>query len=176
MNARETIENLWDRATPVAALLDAYRAEVLAEGLNASERQFLTFALELAADQMASRGDEFDDEDEAALEVLRRMAVLADHAAVPRTERSHWVSIADALNAADAAGMPVGIDLDGTLTDHRAWSVVWDRQAERWVLAGYDEDGMDNADFFSASELYEMDRADEFRFDAEDDARDGGDA
>ena len=29
--ARERIENLWDRATPVAPLLDAYRAEVLRE-------------------------------------------------------------------------------------------------------------------------------------------------
>lgn len=43
--------------------------------LTDSERQFLTFALELAADQMASRGAEFDDEDDAALARLRRMAV-----------------------------------------------------------------------------------------------------
>jgi hypothetical protein len=57
---------------------------------------------------------------------------------VPRTERSHWADIADALNAAHAAGMPVGIDLDGTLTDHNMWSVVWDREAERWTVAGYD--------------------------------------
>lgn len=41
--------------------------------LSQNERQFLTFALELAADQMASRGDEFDD-DEAALNSLRAMA------------------------------------------------------------------------------------------------------
>lgn len=61
---------------------------------------------------------------------------------VPRTERSYWQAIADALNAAHAAGMPVGIDLDGTLTDHNAWSVIWDRDAERWVLASCDaEDG-----------------------------------
>jgi hypothetical protein len=33
------------------------------------------------------------------------------------------------------------------------------------------DDGMDNADFFTASELYDMDRDDEFRFDADDDAR-----
>ncbi|MEV2249371.1 hypothetical protein AB0I94_02240 [Streptomyces sp. NPDC050147] len=39
-----------------------------------SERQFLTFALDLAADQMASRGDEFDEDDEAALAKFRRMA------------------------------------------------------------------------------------------------------
>ncbi|MFJ4681990.1 hypothetical protein [Streptomyces sp. NPDC088789] len=59
---------------------------------------------------------------------------------VPRTERSYWVAIADALNAAQAAGMPVGVDLDGTLTDRRAWSVVWDRAAERWAVAGYDDE------------------------------------
>lgn len=57
---------------------------------------------------------------------------------VPRTEREHWVAIAAALNAAHAAGMPVGIDLDGTLTDHRMWSVVWDRAAEQWTVAGYE--------------------------------------
>lgn len=31
MTARESIEALWDRATPVTPLLDAYRAEVLRE-------------------------------------------------------------------------------------------------------------------------------------------------
>jgi hypothetical protein len=59
---------------------------------------------------------------------------------VPRTERSYWVAIADALNSAQAAGMPVGIDLDGTLTDRNMWSVVWDRDAERWTVAGYGGD------------------------------------
>lgn len=59
---------------------------------------------------------------------------------VPRTERSYWVDIAAALNAAHSAGMPVGIDLDGTLTDHNAWSVVWDRDVERWEVAGYDDE------------------------------------
>jgi hypothetical protein len=42
--------------------------------LSDTDRQFLTFALELAADEMASRGDEFGDDDEAALETLRRLA------------------------------------------------------------------------------------------------------
>lgn len=60
---------------------------------------------------------------------------------VPRTERSYWVAIADALNAAESAGMAVGIDLDGTLTDHNAWSVIWDRDAKQWILAGYDSEG-----------------------------------
>jgi hypothetical protein len=42
--------------------------------LSGAERQFLTFALDLAADQMASRGNEFGAEDTAALEKLRGMA------------------------------------------------------------------------------------------------------
>jgi hypothetical protein len=58
---------------------------------------------------------------------------------VPRTERSLWQAIADALNAAEAAGMAVGIDLDGTLTDRHSWSVVWDRDAKQWVLAGCED-------------------------------------
>ncbi|SCD60996.1 hypothetical protein GA0115253_1011311 [Streptomyces sp. Termitarium-T10T-6] len=41
--------------------------------LSKSEQQFLAFALELAADQIASRGDEFDEADEAALEKLRTL-------------------------------------------------------------------------------------------------------
>jgi hypothetical protein len=41
---------------------------------NATERQFLTFVLDLAADHMANRGDEFTDEDEAALARLRQLA------------------------------------------------------------------------------------------------------
>lgn len=57
-----------------------------------------------------------------------------------RTERSYWVAIADALNSAAQAGMPVGIDLDGTLTDRRAWSVIWDRDATQWAVAGYDDE------------------------------------
>ncbi|MFE6284385.1 hypothetical protein [Streptomyces sp. NPDC057877] len=63
--------------------------------------------------------------------------------AVPRTERSYWVDIAAALNAAVAAGLPVGVDLDGTLTDHSAWSVIWDPSAERWTVAGYENEGDD---------------------------------
>ena len=58
------------------AAYDASRAAML----SASERQFLTFALELAADQMAARSDEFDADDEAALAKLRRMADEAQQA------------------------------------------------------------------------------------------------
>lgn len=57
-----------------AARLAAFRVEVLAEGLTGPERAFLSFALGLAADAMASRGDEFTVEDDAALIFLRRMA------------------------------------------------------------------------------------------------------
>ncbi|MFJ7049001.1 hypothetical protein ACIQVC_37185 [Streptomyces sp. NPDC101112] len=63
---------------------------------------------------------------------------------VPRTERSYWEAIANALNAAVTVGMPICIDLDGTLTDHNAWSVVWDGSGERWTVAGY-EDQTDTA-------------------------------
>lgn len=42
--------------------------------LTPAERQFLQFALRLAADQMANRGDEFDEDDEAALARLRQLA------------------------------------------------------------------------------------------------------
>ncbi len=55
--------------------------------LTADERQFLTFALDLAADQIASRGDEFTDEDHAALERLRFMADEAQ----PETEAHQHV-------------------------------------------------------------------------------------
>jgi hypothetical protein len=58
-----------DRAEERVRALEAGQA-----ALSDTDRQFLTFALELAADEMASRGDEFGDEDEAALETLRRLA------------------------------------------------------------------------------------------------------
>ncbi|GAA2107953.1 hypothetical protein [Streptomyces synnematoformans] len=53
----------------------------------------------------------------------------------PRSDRSRWQAIADALNAVAA----LGIDLDGTITDHLMWSVIWDREAERWVVDAADE-------------------------------------
>ncbi|MFI6862610.1 hypothetical protein ACIBKZ_22405 [Streptomyces sp. NPDC050421] len=46
--------------------------------LTAYERLFLTFALELAADEMACRSNEFDAADEAALESLRALAAEPD--------------------------------------------------------------------------------------------------
>jgi hypothetical protein len=59
----------------------------------------------------------------------------------PCTERALWQNIADALNAAESAGMAVGIDSGDTLTDHNAWSVFWDRNTKQWVLSDYAEDG-----------------------------------
>jgi hypothetical protein len=52
--------------------------------LTAAERQFLSFALDLATDRMASLGDEFDTADEAALEKLRRLAAEEQPAAEVR--------------------------------------------------------------------------------------------
>lgn len=46
--------------------------------LTPAERQFLTFALDLAADHMANRGDEFDEEDDAALARLRLMTAVEE--------------------------------------------------------------------------------------------------
>ncbi|MFB7605240.1 hypothetical protein [Streptomyces gardneri] len=44
------------------------------EPLTAAERQFLTFALDLADNRMANRSDEFTTEDYEALAAFRRMA------------------------------------------------------------------------------------------------------
>jgi len=70
-----TVELTQRDADEIRAILDeafpppADQAAVL----TAPERQFLTFALDLAFDRMVS-DDGFTDEDEAALEKLRRMA------------------------------------------------------------------------------------------------------
>ncbi|MFD5386318.1 hypothetical protein ACFWMG_15480 [Streptomyces sp. NPDC127074] len=84
MNAREKIANLLWWSVPSAddteakalteQMLDAHRAEVLAEGLSDTEKAMLRFAVELADDTVASRGDEFDSDDTDALDTLRRMA------------------------------------------------------------------------------------------------------
>lgn len=105
-------------------------------------------AREFAADPLAAKPWEPGPSAQASADKLTALfaptqALREDEAAevfVPRTERSYWEDIATALNAAVTVGMPIGIDLDGTLTDHNAWSVVWDRGAERWAVAGY-EDG-----------------------------------
>lgn len=60
-----------------AGIMSAARQQPTAAMLSVAERQFLTFALDLAADEMASRGDEFSDEDDDALASLRRLAAEA---------------------------------------------------------------------------------------------------
>lgn len=77
---------------------------------------------------------------EDAVRELGALPMPAGGAFVPRTERSYWEDIAAALNAATAAGMPVGIDLDGTLTDRNAWSVVWEPGTGTWTVAGYEDE------------------------------------
>jgi len=62
-----------------AAVLPVVRAAVAAETerartLTETDRAFLAFALDLAADHMASRSDEFDESDDAAMTKLRHMA------------------------------------------------------------------------------------------------------
>ncbi|WP_237313822.1 hypothetical protein [Streptomyces sp. AMCC400023] len=66
--------------------------------LSGAERQFLTFALDLAFDRMVS-DDGFTDEDEAALAKLRRLAAEATPVAV---------SPADANETAASVAAPVG--------------------------------------------------------------------
>ncbi|MCM1974594.1 hypothetical protein [Streptomyces sp. G1] len=122
-------------------VLLAWVAELEAERHSTNE-SLSEAAEQLRADrdriaELEARLAEFErpvDEDPIAYELTEQAEVF-----VPRTERERWVDIANALNAAHAAGMPVGIDLDGTLTDGRMWSVVWDRAAERWTVAGYDD-------------------------------------
>lgn len=79
-----------DLAAAIAVRVAVYVGrEVLPSGppdsrtatLTAAERQFLSFALDLAADRMASLGDEFDTDDEAALGKLRRLAAEEQTAA-----------------------------------------------------------------------------------------------
>ena len=53
------------------------QARATTPALTPLERECLVFALDLAGDQMASCGDDFTDEEEAALATLRRLAAAA---------------------------------------------------------------------------------------------------
>jgi hypothetical protein len=68
--------------------------------LTPVERQFLTFALDLAADEMANRGDEFDDEDDAALARLRQLATEEAQPLTVHLEIADPQAIKDAIRAA----------------------------------------------------------------------------
>lgn len=82
----EAIEHLADKARRGAIrtnnlLMPSGAKQVVAPALSESERQFLTFALELAADQMASDSTGFTAEDDAALKSLRALAAEGGAAA-----------------------------------------------------------------------------------------------
>ena len=117
------------------------RVDTLTSVAAGNKRHVISMAAECQrlADRVAELEQERHSTNKALDDAVQELRANGG-AFVPRTERSYWVGIADALNAAHAAGMPVGVDLDGTLTDHRMWSVVWDRAAERWVVAGYDDE------------------------------------
>lgn len=129
------------------------RVLLAAEGASEADVQFVASARrsvpELAAEVvrlraqvaalLAERHETNEFLDDAVQALRARNAADGAEVFVPRTERSRWVDIAAALNAAHDAGMPVGIDLDGTLTDRHMWSVVWDRESERWTVAGYED-------------------------------------
>ncbi|MFH8530487.1 hypothetical protein ACH4GE_18955 [Streptomyces tendae] len=122
-----------DDDLPDALAYAADRAETVLQ----EERGYGSTAWHATETHDAERADLIAQRDRIANDTTQ---ALAEQPFVPRTEREYWQAIADALNAANRAGMPVGIDLDGTLTDHRMWSVVWDRAAKRWDVAGYEDD------------------------------------
>ncbi|MFJ3283308.1 hypothetical protein [Streptomyces halstedii] len=85
-------DETWDQAVRAAAtelrdVAAGVQPHTTSEALTDAERQFLTFALDRATDEM-SLGDGFTDEDEAALEKFR---VLATPPAVPAApEETTW--------------------------------------------------------------------------------------
>ncbi|MEU7416738.1 hypothetical protein [Streptomyces antibioticus] len=118
-----------ERAAP-PVVSSSGRAALLHEtALSATERQFLTFALDLAADEMASRGDEFGAEDEAALDLLRRMA--AEEQPAETQDGSRDAIIADLLPAWEAVYEPGNVSdyLIGYANDQDAATGA----AEAWM-------------------------------------------
>ncbi|MFE4334052.1 hypothetical protein ACFRQM_32960 [Streptomyces sp. NPDC056831] len=83
------------------------------ETLTPAERQFLTFTLDHAADEMASR-DGFTDEDEAALTRFRRMADTTS--TVAEEQRA---SIAAQIGAAKSAANTLLVSLAESVEDRR---------------------------------------------------------
>ncbi|WP_432077751.1 hypothetical protein [Streptomyces sp. YPW6] len=80
MSARDSIENLWDRATPVGPLLDAYHAEVLTDAADRIERRATQLdAVWLRADQIVDALRRLADPTKVA-----RMQDAADTLAAPR--------------------------------------------------------------------------------------------
>ncbi|MFE1070976.1 hypothetical protein ACFW5W_07070 [Streptomyces sp. NPDC058783] len=112
----------------------AYAADRVAAVLQ-EERGYNATAWHATEQHDAERAELIAQRDRIANDTAQALA----EPTAPRTEREHWQAIADALNAANRAGMPVGIDLDGTLTDHRMWSVVWLTTEQRWTVAGWED-------------------------------------
>ena len=104
--ARDALARAAGALTParkVGELLDNHRAEVLRGGLIDTERAMLRYALELAEDKKASEPDEFTDDDEAAVESLKRLAV--EYAAPEYTESVIYQVVGDwGVDSADSAG------------------------------------------------------------------------
>ncbi|WP_431784385.1 hypothetical protein, partial [Streptomyces chumphonensis] len=92
-------------------------------------------ALRAEVARLRDRVDELVQQRDDLLVEDARAETQRDAAEPGDTERSRWEAIAAALNAVPV----IGIDLDGTITDHATWSVVWDRRTERWVVAHADE-------------------------------------
>lgn len=143
---RQPLTLALQRLDDIGAILTPERAEEIAAEARTAALLTTAAQLETVADEaekraaaeypgLSSKG--WAQETRLAADAVRKLAAPVDgEPEAPRTERSRWQAIADALNGVDG----IGIDLDGTVTDHQMWSVVWGRTAERWVVAGYDED------------------------------------
>lgn len=107
-------------------------ADDQAAALTDSERQLLTFALGLAADEMASRGDEFTADDEAALNRFRRMtAAPIDRAAMLREVADDWT--AHCPDHSDAEEVFMDCPCDWTHELRRKADEVEAQQPEPWL-------------------------------------------
>lgn len=153
MSIKETlISSMWKGSVlPArgAELADAHRRVVLGEAADAADRIAVTklgfgeFLAGRSARHVARAIRRMADTEQPGKDTGDATQAPAGESTqpfMPRTEREHWVDIADALNAANAAGMPVGIDMEGILTDHQAWAVVWNRETERWEVGGHEDD------------------------------------
>ncbi|MFF7329713.1 hypothetical protein [Streptomyces sp. NPDC008150] len=112
------------------AMRTGLRSAVLTE----AERQFLKFALDLAADLMASRGDKFEEDDQTALDSLRRLA--SEEQPVPVDRAALRDRIADALLTTRRTDYA---DLD-VKANHRQH-----RYDARCALCAYDVDALADA-------------------------------
>ena len=130
---------LWEQMRGGELLHLRARVAELEAGLPVAQ-EALFKALDRVSELEAERHSTNGALDDAVQALRTRNADEAAEVFVPQTERSRFVAIAEALNAAESAGLSLGIDLDGTITDHAGWSVVWDRDAGQWTVAGYEDE------------------------------------